>query len=277
MGLRVNTNTASLAAQRHLRANSADQRTSLERLSSGVRINRAADDSAGLAIAEKMRAQIRSLRQDMRNASDGVSMVQTAEGAMNESANILVRLRELSIQGASDTIGNNERGFIDKEFQMLHKELDRIADSTEYNGIKLLNGNSKDLEVQIGVNHRGSEDHLDFKRSEFNVTTASMGLEGTNVMTTASARDNLAVLDHAITQVSDARATMGALQNNFISTMNRLRIYEENLTEARSRFMDTDFANESAELARSNVLSQAAISILTQANTLPTVALKLLG
>ena len=277
MGIRVNTNITSQVAQRHLRDNSADQRLSLERLSSGVRINRASDDSAGLAIAEKMRAQIRSIRQDMRNANDGVSMVQTAEGAMNESANILVRLRELSIQGASDTLGDNERGFIDKEFQMLHKELDRIAESTEYNGIKLLNGNSQNLEVQIGVNHRGMEDQLDFKRSEFNVTTASMGLKGTNVKTTTSSRDNLAVLDNALSHVSDARASMGALQNNFVSTMNRLRIYDENLTEARSRITDTDFAKESAELARSNVLNQAAISVLSQANTLPTVALKLLG
>ena len=277
MSLTVNTNIPSQSAQRHLRANSDDQRMSLERLSSGVRINRAADDSAGLAIAEKMRAQIRSVRQDLRNANDGISMVQTAEGAMNESANILVRLRELSIQGASDTLGNDERGFIDKEFQMLHKELDRIAQSTEYNGMKLLNGSGTDLQVQIGVNHRGVEDVLDFKRSEFNVTTGAMGLEGSNVKTVESSRENLGILDRAISQVSEGRAGMGALQNNFISTMNRLRIYDENLTDARSRFMDTDFAHETAELARSNILTQAAVSVLTQANTTTTVALKLLG
>ena len=277
MGIRINTNIAAQSAQRHLNANSADQRLSLERLSSGVRINRAGDDSAGLAIAEKMRAQIRSLRQDIRNASDGISMIQTAEGAMNESSNILIRLRELSIQGASDTVGNDERGFINKEFQMLHKELDRIADSTEYNGMKLLKGDTKDLEVQIGINHRGNEDHLDVKRSELNMTTESMGLGGSNVLTMQSSRENLGALDQALTHVSDRRATLGALQNNFVSTLNRLRVYEENLTDARSRITDTDFASETAELARSNVLTQATVSVLAQANTLPTVALKLLG
>jgi flagellin len=277
MGLRIATNVQSLAAQRHLNDNSAAQKASLEKLSSGSRIVRAADDAAGLAISEKMRAQIRSIRQDVRNASDGISLVQTSEGAMNEIGNILVRFRELSVQAASDTIGDTERGFINKEVQQLKGEVDRISQSTEFNGRKLLVGEGDRLEIQVGFQNNAEQDRIVYDSSKINTTTSHLGISGLSTKTKADAQENLAKVDEAIKGLTENRAEMGALQNRLQSTINNLQIYDENLSAARSRIYDVDMASETAELTKNNILSTASTSVLSQANQNGMMALKLLG
>jgi len=277
MGLRIATNTQSLAAQRNLGLNSAAQKTSLEKISSGTRINRAADDAAGLAISEKMRAGIRSVRQDARNANDGISMIQTAEGGMNEIGNILVRFRELSIQSASDTISNTERGFIDKEVQQLRQEVDRISSATEFNGKKLLSGEGGVLDIQVGMNNSPDQDRFHFDLSKTNASADHLGLSGITVASKESAQENLGKVDDAIKMLSSNRAELGALQNRLQSTVNNLNIYDENLSAARSRIYDVDMAAETAELTKQNILSQAGVSVLSQANQNTMGALKLLG
>jgi flagellin len=277
VGLRINTNTQSLAAQRNFGLNNHSQKVSLEKLASGSRINRAADDAAGLAISEKMRAQIRSIRQDLRNANDGVSMIQTAEGSMNEVANILVRFRELSIQAASDTIGDTERSFIDKEVQQLRQEVDRIAQSTEFNGKKLLAGEGETLDIQIGMNNNAELDRFTYSPQNTNVTTGRLGLSDINVASKGSAQENLGKVDEAIKIVAENRAELGALQNRLYSSINNMAIYDENLSGARSRIYDVDMASETAELTKTNILTQANVSVLGQANQNAMLALKLLG
>ena len=277
MGLRISTNVQSLAAQRNLGINSAAQKASLEKLASGSRITRAADDAAGLAISEKMRGQIRSVRQDVRNANDGISMIQTAEGGMNEVGNILIRFRELSIQAASDTISDTERGFIDKEVQQLHQEVDRIAKSTEFNGHKLLSGEGDALEIQVGVNNEPGLDRFNYDPTKTDVSASRLGIAGLSVADKSSAQNNLQVIDEAIMTLSANRAEMGALQNRLQSTVANLNIYDENLSAARSRIADVDMASETAELTKQNILSQAGTSVLSQANQNNTLALKLIG
>jgi len=277
MSLRINTNVQALAAQRFLNNNHEAQNRSLEKLSSGSRINRAGDDAAGLAISEKLKANIRSMKQATRNANDGISLIQTAEGAMNEVGNILIRMRELSIQGASDTIGDTERGFIDKEVQHLKEEIDRISNSTEFNGTKLLNGTSPPLDIQIGINNNPVLDRFVFDSPSRNTTLAAMGLEGVSTMTKENSQNNLTSLDAAIVKLSENRSGLGALQNRLGSAINNLSIYRENLEAANSRIRDTDMAEEVSELTKENILTQTAVSVLSQANQNPQVALKLLG
>ena len=277
MSLRINTNVQALAAQRYLNMNHEMQNRSLEKLSSGSRINRAGDDAAGLAISERLKANIRSMKQATRNANDGVSLVQTAEGSMNEIGNILIRVRELSIQGASDTIGDTERGFIDKEVQHLKEEIDRISNSTEFNGTKLLNGTSPPLDIQIGINNNAALDRFIFDSPSRNTSLNALGLEGVSTMTKEGSQQNLQMLDHAISKLSENRAGLGALQNRLGSAINNMNIYRENLEAANSRIRDTDMAEETSELTKDNILAQAAISVLGQANQNPQLALKLLG
>jgi len=277
MGIRINTNVNSLSAQRNLGSTSAAQQKSLEKLSSGTRINHAADDAAGLAISEKMRASVRSLTQDMRNANDGISMIQTAEGAMNEVGNILTRFRELSIQASSDTIGDTERGFIDKEVQQMHSEINRIASATEYNGQKLLNGEGGKLEIQVGLNNNPDEDRFYYDSSRTNVSTGSLGVEGISVRSRQEAQGNLEKIDGAIKTLTENRAELGALQNRLQSTTANIQVYNENLQSARSRIADVDMASETAELTRTNILTQSGASVLSQANQNSMIALKLLG
>ena len=277
MGLRINTNIQALVAQRHLNVNRQEQERSLERLSSGSRINHASDDAAGLAISERIRANTRSLSQAGRNAQDGISLVQVAEGGTNEVTNILIRMRELSIQAASDTIGNKERGFIDKEVTQLRSEIDRIAQTTEFNGTKLLNGSAERLDIQVGLNNNPMEDRLVINPSEQNITTAALGLTGITTMSKEEAQMNLEKLDSALTTLNSNRSALGALQNRMQSTINNIGIYKENLDAARSRIKDTDMAAETSELTKNNILSQAGISVLSQANQNPQAALKLLG
>ena len=277
MGLRINTNVQSLIAQRNLGISNTKQQASLEKISSGTRIAKAADDSAGLAISSKMVADIRSLRQDNRNANDGISMVQVAEGGMNEIGNILTRFRELSIQAASDTIGDKERGFINKEVVQLRSEVDRIASTTEFNGKKLLSGEGDKLEIQVGLNNSPEQDRFHYDLQKQNVTASALGVADVNTETKEAAQENLAKIDGAIKMLSENRSDVGALQNRLQSTINNLSIYEENLSAANSRIKDVDIASESAELTKSNILTQAGTAVLSQANNNSMSALKLLG
>ena len=277
MGLRINTNVQSLAAQRNLALNNEAQKAALEKLSSGTRITKAADDAAGLAISEKMRAQIRSICQDVRNANDGISMIQTAEGGMNEIGNILVRFRELSIQASSDTIGDTERGFIDKEVQQLKQEITRIAASTEFNGRKLLSGEGGAMEIQVGMNNNPDQDRFVFDVAKTNATADRLGVADITVADRESARSNITKVDDAITTLSSNRAELGALQNRLQSSVNNLQIYDENLSAARSRIYDVDMASETAELTKDNILSTAGTAVLSQANQNNMLALKLIS
>lgn len=277
MGLRINTNVQSIAAQRHLGINNQMQNSALEKLSSGNRINRAGDDAAGLAISEKLKANIRSIKQATRNAADGISLVQVAEGAMNEVSNILIRLRELSIQGASDTIGDVERGFINKEIVGLKAEVDRIAGTTEFNGKKLLAGEGTDIDIQVGLKNNPLEDRLTFNVKNLATNLETLGLTDVNTLTKEGAQNNLMMIDGSIQRINESRSELGALQNRLQSTINNQMIYRENLEGANSRIRDTDVAAETSELTKANILSQSTISVLSQANQNNSMALKLLS
>ncbi|MEN9722798.1 MAG: putative flagellin protein [Pseudomonadota bacterium] len=276
MGLRVATNMASVSANRVLNKTNDAQNKSFQRLSSGQRITTAGDDAAGLSISENLRAQIRSTTEAEKNANNGVSLVQVAEGGLSEIGNILVRLRELSIQAASDTIGDKERGFINQEFQSLSAEVDRIANVTTFNGTQLLNGQGKDtLDLQVGTRN-DEADRIGFRVSENDVRADSLGIAGLSAESIGDARASIDVVDQALSKVSETRARMGAMQNKLQSTTNNLAITKENLIGARSRIADTDVAEETSSLVRENILQQAGIAVLAQANQNPMTALKLL-
>ncbi|MFN7683903.1 MAG: flagellin [Oligoflexia bacterium] len=277
MGLRINTNIQALASQRHLVNSTSKQNGALEKLASGSRINKAGDDAAGLAISEKLKANIRSMKQATRNANDGVSLVQVAEGAMNEISNILIRMRELSIQAASDTIGNSERNYVDLEIQQLKSEVDRIAASTEFNGTKLLDGSADPLEIQVGIHDNPKNDRFVFDTNNNNTTADALGILDVSTMKKESAQSNLEKIDSAMNKLNGNRSSLGALQNRLGSTINNLTIYRENLDAANSRIRDTDMAEESSELTRASILTQAGVSVLAQANQTPQLALKLIG
>lgn len=279
MGLRIATNMGSLVTQRALANTTSQQAKSFQRLASGMRITHAGDDAAGLSISENLRGQIRSMSQAERNASDGISFVQVAEGGLNEVGNIMIRLRELAVQAASDTIGDRERGFIDKEVQSLLQEVDRIAQVTQFNGTQLLNGESSkgELTFQVGIKKESdNSDRITFKPSEFNVKTDNLGVKSLKYTTIGDARDALERIDTAMNQVLESRAKLGAFQNKLHSTVNNIQIAKENLSAARSRIADADVAAETAELVRTNILQSAGISVLAQANSAPQQALKLL-
>ncbi len=277
MGLRINTNIASISAQRALGRNTRHLNTNLARLSSGSRITKAGDDAAGLAISENLRAQVRGIRQARRNAGDAISLIQTAEGALNEVSNIVIRLRELSVQAASDTIGQTERGFSDIEFQQLKEEVDRIARATDFNGIQILDGSTGVLEFQIGINNDPLLDRLRYDGTFADSTLGALGLSGETITTKQGAQLSLKKLDDALVQVNAVRANLGAIQNRLSSQINTLGISDENLSAAKSRIADVDVARESAELTKNNILVQAGVSVLSQANNFPGAALKLLG
>jgi len=277
MGLRIGTNIASMSAQRNLSKTSVEMQRTFNRLASGNRITSAGDDAAGLSISENLTAQIRSLKQAERNANDGISFVQVAEGGLSEVGNILVRLRELSIQAASDTIGDRERGFIDKEYQSLKNEIDRIAGTTNFNGTPLLNGQAPkaDLEIQVGARNN-SDDRIKFNVNDADVRADKLGISGISTKSIDDARDSLDKLDEAIARVTGARAGLGAMQNKLQSATNTISIAKENLSNARSRIADTDIAEEATAMAQKQILQQAGISVLSQANSAPQSALKLL-
>ena len=277
MGLRINTNTASLNAQRNLVSTKMTLDKSLERLSSGYRINRAGDDAAGLAISENLKAQIRGLKQASRNASDGVSLVQVAEGSLNEISSILIRLRELSVQAASDTVGPVERQFMNVEYDQLISEVDRISDGTEFNGTPLLSGTGSVLDFQVGTRNDPNIDRLSFDASKADANGAALGINLTSVADKASAQNSLTAIDQAIVSVSAMRADFGAIQNRLQSTISNIGVSVENLSGANSRIRDVDVAEESAELTRNNILLQAGTGVLAQANSQAQTALNLLN
>ncbi len=278
MGLRIATNVSSLTAQRHLRETRQLLDKSLERLASGYRINRAGDDAAGLAISEKLLAKTQGLSQAQRNASDGVSLIQVAEGGLQEVQNILIRLRELGVQGASDTIGNKERRYLDEEYQSLKEEMDRISKSTEFNGTYLIDGTGGTLDFQVntdGLNLLGA-DRISFDAFKLDVSASKLGLEDVNVRDKFSAQRSLSTIDKAIQDVASYRGEVGALENRLSSTIRNISVSVENMTAARSRIKDVDIASETAELTKNNILMQAGVSVLAQANHLPQLALQLL-
>lgn len=277
MGLRISTNVQSLRAQNSLSKVEENKSNTLSKLSSGSRINKAGDDAAGLAISEKLKANIRGTQQASRNAGDGISMIQTAEGGLNESSNILIRLRELSVQSASDTIGDQERKFSDLEFQQLKNEMERIATSTQFNGKNLLSGEGDSLDFQIGIMNDEKNDRLSYKPGETSARITDLGVDSLGVLTKESAQGNLEAIDKAINGVNANRASLGALQNRLQSTISNLEVRTENLSAANSRIRDTDIAQESAEMTKSNILSAAATSVLSQANNSGSSALKLIG
>lgn len=276
MGLRINTNVAAINARRMLVNSTDSQQKSLERLSSGSRINKSGDDAAGLAISENLRAQIRGLRQAKRNASDGISLVQVTEGGINEISNILIRLRELAVQAASDTIGDTERAFTDREFQSLKEEIQRISESTNFNGIPLLSGRENPIDIQVGV-YNTANDRLSYDTKFADTRVESLGLLEDQVSSKLGAQNALAKIDGSLKRVNEVRSTLGAMQNRLASTVNNLTIYDENLSAANSRIRDTDIAEESSELVKQNILQQAGVSVLAQANSSQQQALKLLG
>jgi len=277
MGFRINTNVPSIAAQNSLSKTNRSAESTLSKMSSGSRITKAADDAAGLAISEKLEATVRSNQQANRNANDGISMVQTAEGGLDEISNMLTRLRELSIQAASDTVGDTERSFTDMEYQNLKQEIERISQVTEFNGTKLLAGQGDKLDFQIGVNNDDFQDRISYDVANTNASIDSLGISDITVSNKDGAQTALATIDKAIETVSGQRAGLGAIQNRLISTSNNLQITNENLSAANSRIRDVDYAQVSAENAKNNILSQAGTSVLAQANAQGQNALRLIG
>lgn len=277
MGLRVSTNVASINAQRALAGSQREIQKSFAQLSSGSRITKSADDAAGLSISENMKSHIRGYMQAQRNSNDGVSMVQVAEGGLNEISNIMTRLRELGVQAASDTIGDTERGFVNKEVQQLKTEADRIAKTTRFGKTQLLDGTGGEFSFQIDLNNDDFKDRIKFNASEADASASNLGIDGLDFSDKENARNALETLDVAQVQVNGYRANLGALQNRLNSTSDNLGVAMENLSAANSRIRDTDIASSSAELTKNNILMSATTSVIAQANQQPQLALKLLS
>jgi flagellin len=282
MGLRINSNISSINAQRNLSRSQLDLERSLDRLSSGLRITRAGDDAAGLAISESLRAQVRGLSQAQRNANDGISVIQTAEGALNEISNILIRLRELAVQSASTAgVSNSERSFLQNEFSSLQSEVTRIAQATQFGGRTLLDGSlsgsGNSLVFQVGIFNNATVDR--FSLDVGSATASGLSIQATDaaVSTATAAQNALATIDTALTSLSTVRGNLGAAQNRLQSTINNLAVSIETLSAANSRIRDVDVAAETAALTRAQVLQQAGIAVLAQANVSSQVALTLLS
>ncbi len=274
MGLRINTNIGSINTQRHLYNTTARFQKSMEKLSSGLRINRAGDDAAGLAISEGLKADIRALDQAGRNAADGVSLVQTGEGALDEVSNLLVRMKELAEQSLNGTIGDSERTYIDSEYTALTEEIDRIAAATEFNGVELLSGNGGSVDIQVGIG-AALTDRVAVDLNT-NMDSGTLGTT-TGVGTAANAQTAIAEIDAAIDTVSGVRADFGAIQNRLESSMRNISMTAENLAAANSRIRDVDVAKETSVMTSNQILQQAGVSILAQANMSTSLAMNLLG
>ncbi len=279
MAISILTNVASMNAQRNLTGTQAALNNSIARLSSGMRINNASDDAAGLGISENLKADLRSLSQASRNANDGVSMSQVAEGSMNEIQGIVTRMRELSVQSANQTLGATERGYIQTEFGELRNEINRISAVTEFNGQKLIDGSaSAGLSFQIGI-HNTANDRISMQVTRLTTSTlgsTSLRLASASLSTATNARAAIGTFDAAIQQLSTARAKVGAVQNRMQVTVSNLAVAHENLSAANSRIRDVDVAAETSSLTKSQILSQAGLAVLSQANQLPNSALSLL-
>lgn len=276
MGLRIATNVNAINAQKNLYGTGNEISTTMARLSSGYRINRSSDDAAGLAISESLKAQIRGFKQANRNANDGISLVNVAEGGLNSVSNMLVRLRELAIQTSSDTISDRERALVDVEYQQIKEEIERVAQTTQFNGTQLLNGTGGLLDFQVGNYNDPLNDRISFDASYGNATMEALGLTELNVATKEASQESLSFIDEGLAFISSARAQLGALQNRLVTTSESLSTAEENFAAANSRIRDTDIAAESTNLAKNNILMNAATSVLSQANTQQQLALKLL-
>ncbi len=274
MGLRISTNTASIAAQRTLSVQQKRAEHASAALSSGSRIVKASDDAAGLAISENLRGQTRGIAQARNNAFNAISAIQVSEGGLNEVSNILIRLRELGVQAASDTIGDRERGFLNNEANQLVEEMDRIAKTTSFGDRKLLDGSGGEMEYQVGA-FGGDENIIKYDMNS-DATISELGVDGLSISDKSDARDSLQSVDDALVKVSTMRANFGAVQSRLDSTVSNLDVQFENLSAANSRIRDTDVAKESAEMASASLLQNAAVSVLAQANQIPNLALKLL-
>ncbi|MBK6732619.1 MAG: flagellin FliC [bacterium] len=279
MGLRVNTNVASLNAQRHLYDTTTRFSKSMERLSSGLRINRSGDDAAGLAISESLKSDIRALQQASRNAADGISLVQTAEGSLDEVNSILLRLRELAEQAATETLGEDERVYLNNEFQELLDEINRISLTAEFNGIKLLDGTVQTLEVQVGIGTDAATSAVSIDLNQamsaqaLDLTAGITSITGTNG---DAARGAIGLITEATGVVSSMRANFGAAQNRFETSIRNIGMTAENLAAANSRIRDVDVALETSTMTSLQILQQAGVSILAQANMTSQLALNLL-
>jgi len=270
----INTNIASLNAQRNLNSSQGAMATALQRLSSGLRINSAKDDAAGLAISERMTSQIRGMNQAARNANDGISLAQTAEGALVEVSNNLQRIRELAVQSANATNSEDDRAALQKEVEALVAEIDRVAAQTSFNGTKLLDGNFASQVFQVGANENETIDFTDIE----DVTAAGLGVDSVKIsgVDGSGAASVITTIDDALKIVNDTRADLGAIQNRFTSVIANLQTSAENLSASRSRILDADFAAETAALTRGQILQQAGVAMLAQANALPNNVLSLL-
>lgn len=277
MGIRISTNVAAINAQRTMANGQREIQKSMAQLASGSRITKSADDAAGLAISENLKSQGRSMIQAQRNANDGISMVQTAEGGLNEVSNILTRIRELGIQAASDTVGDRERGFTDKEVQQLKSEMQRISQTTRFGNTQLLNGSGNTFDFQVGINNNDSEDRIQYDSSMTNATIDELGVDSLDFTSKEGAQSALAKLDDAQFKVNGYRASLGAIQNRLQSTADNLGVMHENISAANSRIRDTDVAQATSEMTRNTILLNANTSVLGQANSTPQLALKLLG
>lgn len=277
MGLRITTNLPSMSAQRAMSGSSREINKSFAQLATGSRITKAADDAAGLSISETLKSTVRGYTQAQRNANDGISMVQVSEGGLGEISNILTRMRELSVQAASDTVGDVERGFVDKEVQQLKNEMERIAKTTRWGSSTLLDGSGSEYSFQVDINNNEFNDRIAFDASQQDATIGTLGVDGFDFSTKEGARDALEVLESAQRTVNGYRANLGAIQNRLISTTENLGVAIENFSGANSRIRDTDVAQSSAELSRNNVLLNASIGVLAQANMQPAAALKLVS
>jgi flagellin len=279
MSLTILTNVASMNAQRNLAGTQSALSASIGRLSSGMRINSASDDAAGLGISENLKADIRGLAQAQRNANDGISMSQVAEGSMNDMQGIVSRMRELAVQSANGTLGATERGYVQTEFGQLQGEINRIGSVTEFNGQKLLDGSaSAGLTMQVGIRNTAN-DRLAFSITKLSTSTlgsTSLHLASASLSTATNAQAAIGAFDKAIEQLSSARSKVGAVQNRFQVTVSNLAVSQENLSAANSRIRDVDVASETANLTKNQILANAGVSVLSQANSLPQSALKLL-
>ncbi|MCB0413631.1 MAG: flagellin FliC [Bdellovibrionales bacterium] len=277
MALTISTNIAAINAQKTMSGSQRALDKSFAQLSSGSRITKAADDAAGLALSETLKSTIRGYDQAKRNANDGISMIQVAEGGLAEVSNILTRLRELGVQASSDTVGDVERGFINKEVQQLLSESQRIAESSRFGSTKLLNGEGESFEFQVDINNDEFVDRIKFDASAQNVQIAELGIDSFDFSEKDGAREALTVLEGAQRTVNGHRATLGALQNRLISTSENLSTAVENFSAANSRIRDTDVAASSAELTKNQILMNASIGVLAQANAQPNAAVRLIG
>lgn len=276
MGLRIGTNVASLAAQSRLAEVSNRLSKSYLRLATGRRANSAADDSAAIAISSTLTSQVRSLNQAVRNANDGLSMLTTAEGALEESNDLLQRMRELAVQSSNGTLSSSQRSALSTEFESLRGQLDQIADGVDFNGIALLNGTST-ITLQVGPDTTASTNQITFGTVDVNAAALTMASADASIGTAGNANTSLDVIDSAITQVANNRATLGASASAVETTISSLTRRSESLAAANSRMIDVDVAAETAELTKNSVLQQTALAVLSQANAAPTAALQLLG